>query len=249
VRGEVCIRHIRQELGDTRIENRDRRMGAARIQGRMSQFVHQRPVRRIGGTRFQFRNACRAHCIVDDAAVCEELDAEVGGMLQRSRNIQRCSEQLARAREELLATLDAAPLGRVAQQHGEDARAVHIELRDGRFRRKLLTGAAQTGDLLSFAHPAGRNRRCGEVANVLAVHRAEPLRQQDIQRPTEDLRRRPAEDLLRALVEQHDALVLVHRDDRIRCDRHDAGEVRRRNAQRARSRLDRRFIRSVVWSV
>ena len=63
-----------------------------------------------------------------------------------------------------------------------------------------------------------------EPRHVTAVRRAEPFGQEHRQVLPADFVRRVAEDPLGTLVEEDDALLLVHGDDGIRRDGQEAGE-------------------------
>src|SRR3954470_16616501 len=80
-----------------------------------------------------------------------------------------------------------------------------------------------------MTHPPCRLLPAGEFVDELVMVRADPLRQEHVQRLPECLGRRPAEDLLGAPVEMDDSIVLIHGHHGVRGNGEDPGEHRVRS--------------------
>lgn len=77
-------------------------------------------------------------------------------------------------------------------------------------------------------HPTRRRDTGTELPDVSAVCLTKALGEQNVQRASDDLGRGPAEDLFGALVEMHDPLRLIYRDDGVRGDGQNLREHRLR---------------------
>ncbi|MCY1009423.1 hypothetical protein OV079_28445 [Nannocystis pusilla] len=133
----------------------------------------------------------------------------------------------------LALALLARPLGDVSKRHREVSGAADREPRDGRLGGELLAALPQPDDRRApSAHATSGLRTRRESLDQLTMRAAEPLGDEDIERSADHLRLRVAEDLLGPLVEEGDALVLVDRDDRVRRQGDDPGELQFRQAER-----------------
>ncbi len=100
----------------------------------------------------------------------------------------------------------------VAQDYGEDHRALGLQFRDRCLGRKLSAVAAHAADRAALAHFAGDVGRAAKLLDQLAVSRADAWRQQQVYGLSQGLVARPAENHLGAVVEQDDALLAVEAD-------------------------------------
>ena len=80
---------------------------------------------------------------------------------------------------------------------------------------------------------------------MLGMQRAVPVRQQDRQRLTQDLRSRVAEDPFGALIEEKDVLRPIHADHRVGRD----GDDSRKELVREATRIQRRVRCRGYWTI
>src|SRR5215510_1135623 len=123
-----------------------------------------------------------------------------------------------------------------------------VNLRDRSLDRELLAVGPQAEKRMRLAHRPLRHVSFAEDADVLAMRRAEALRDEAVQTLSQSLGGRAAEHLLGSRVEKHDALTLIDGDDRVHRRGQNAGELCLAQSQRGGDlRLmsiihDRRFL-------
>src|SRR5215475_11963265 len=99
-----------------------------------------------------------------------------------------------------------------------------VNLRDRSLDRELLAVGPQAEKRMRLSHRPLRHVRFAEDADVLAMRRAEPLRDKAIQTLPQSLLSGAAEHLLGRRVEKYDPLVFVNGHDRVHRRSQNAGE-------------------------
>src|SRR5262249_21724089 len=145
---------------------------------------------------------------LDEAAVSELADGELGDARQGVFVFQRGGQDRPNLGQKRLVVLDALLLGDVAQRYGEKPLAADFELRNGGVGRKLLAALAQAEDDGAVSAHAARALVIHlEAVDVLLMARPKALGQEQGKRRAEHLGLRVAKDLLGALVEDADVLL------------------------------------------
>jgi hypothetical protein len=115
--------------------------------------------------------------------------------------------------------------GHIAHNCGVDARRPRVEAGDGGFRWKFAAVAASAGYFRALAHAPRRGARGTELGDVCGMRDACARRQQQFERLADRLFNRISENALRPLVEEDDALCLIHGDDGVVRDAQDPGKL------------------------
>src|SRR6185437_1623823 len=105
--------------------------------------------------------------------------------------------------------------GEVSKNDGIVFLPLHSDMRNGGFDRKLFSVGAESHDGSQFAHLSAGHAALPERLNMMTMGRTEPCGQESIERLSDCFFSGTAEHLLCCSVEQHDSLILIHRDDRI----------------------------------
>ena len=138
--------------------------------------------------------------------------------------VARAHRLLHIGQQPLVDLFDADPLRHIPQDNGIDGPVCRGNARDGGLGRELVTVLPPADDDRALAHPARGD--CGVIKtfDVPVVRLAKPARKQHMNGLAEDFIGRVAEDVNGAVVEERDALGLVHADDAIARDRQDAND-------------------------
>ena len=113
----------------------------------------------------------------------------------------------------------------IAHDCGVYARRPRAEAGDGGFRREFVAVAAPAGYFRALAHAPRRGARGAELGDVCGMRCACARRQQQFERLADRLFDRIAENALSPLVEEDDALCLIHSDDGVVRDVQDPGKL------------------------
>jgi len=133
--------------------------------------------------------------------------------LARDAGLFFLADRMGRGGEGAALLVGAHALGHVAQDGREQPALGGLELGNRGVHRELFAIGTPAVDHRAVAHAPRGHPGLGKASDMFAMAGAKTLGDQPVQRLPQDLLKRPAEDPLRRAVVQHDALLLVHRDD------------------------------------
>jgi hypothetical protein len=105
----------------------------------------------------------------------------------------------------------------VANDRGKQFLPVNFNLRDGRFNGKFFAIHPQRAKRRKTAHRAARDGVLAELTHVLGMYGAKADRQKSFQWRADRIGGRATKHLLRCRIEHGDALLLIHRNNRVHC--------------------------------